>query len=238
MISKSEIKHVRSLHRKKGRKSEGQFIVEGVKGVEAVVKAGWRVRKVYVLSTLEVSIEGAKEAIPVSEKDMAAMTALHSPSPVLAVVDIPELTPSAAEGRILALDGISDPGNLGTLIRTADWFGIRRIWVSPDTVDAFNPKVVQATMGSLFRVQMEEKDLVTALESSEGPVYGAVMDGEGIGSLTSDRGVLVIGSESHGIRPEVQAKLDHKITIPGAEGAESLNASIAAGILMHAWTQS
>lgn len=242
MISKNEIKHVRALHRKKGRKLSGQFIVEGVKGVEEALASGWPVEKVYALEG--VAVPSAHE---VSQKDMQQMTALSSPSPAMAVLRIPEdqvFDPLVGvDERILILDEISDPGNLGTILRTADWFGIRKVILSENCVDVFNPKAVQSAMGSLFRVETFVLDISEGIHAlkQHNPsfhVMAAVMDGDPIADLRQSLpGALIIGSEAHGIRPEIIAMATERRSIPGVAGAESLNASMAAGILMYAWTR-
>lgn len=244
MISKNEIRRIKQLNRKKGRREEGAFIVEGVKGVEEVISSDLEVQRVF--ATDEWSTQHSEATERISEQEMKQISALSSPSPALAVVSLP---PSAelnvadlVSQRVLVLDQISDPGNLGTMIRTADWFGISTILIADDTVDQFNPKVIQATMGSLFRVNIHRGDLpqmLGALRSSnpDYPIYAADMKGESVERLGEHQfGALIIGSEAHGISKELKAVSSTTIAIPGSGSAESLNASIATGILLYAWT--
>jgi TrmH family RNA methyltransferase len=247
MVSKSEIKYIRSLALGKFRKKHHQFVAEGLKIVEEMVLTGGFKYKLFVSA-------GQLEKLPptlarldfevVSDSKMKQMSQLTTPPGVLAIVDIPDYSFSLAElkaGLHVVLDGIRDPGNLGTIIRTAEWFGVQHVFISPDTVDPFHPKVVQATMGSVFRVQLHETELSSFLHQCQNDgfkVYGAVMDGANIykTALKTDGTFLVIGSESHGISNALKTLIKNPVTIPsytsGAIGTESLNASVAAAILL------
>lgn len=228
MLSKNEIKRIKSLSQKKFRDEEGLFIVEGEKMVAEALASDFEVEAVYRTSEI-------------GEEAMGRISALSSPSPALAVVRIPASggVPAPAEDELLlALDSLRDPGNVGTIIRLADWFGIRTILASPDTVDIYNPKVVQATMGAIFRVRFIYCDLPGTLSAMRGrgiPVYGTFLEGDDIykSSLTKG-GVIVMGSESNGIGPEVEALVDRKLYIPPfppeGTGSESLNVAIATAI--------
>ena len=169
---------------------------------------------------------------------MEQMSGQDTPPGILAIVEIPQPRAIKEEGMILALDGIANPGNMGTIIRTAEWFGMSQIICSEDCVELWNPKVIQATMGSIFRMNVTSVNLASYLDEvrkSGKAIYGALLDGENIFRKERwDDGVIVIGSESHGIRSEVLPYITHPITIPRAEGSitESLNASMAAGIIM------
>lgn len=169
---------------------------------------------------------------------MEQMSGQDTPPGILAVVEVPQPRAIKEEGMILALDGIANPGNMGTIIRTAEWFGMSQIICSEDCVELWNPKVIQATMGSIFRMNVTSVNLASYLDEAKKSgkaIYGALLDGENIFSKERwDDGVIVIGSESHGIRSEVLHYITHPITIPRAEGSvtESLNASMAAGIIM------
>lgn len=169
---------------------------------------------------------------------MEQMSGQDTPPGILAVVEVPQPRAIKEEGMILALDGIANPGNMGTIIRTAEWFGMNQIVCSEDCVELWNPKVIQATMGSIFRMNVTSVNLASYLDEAKKSgkaIYGALLDGENIFSKERwDDGVIVIGSESHGIRSEVLHYITHPITIPRAEGSitESLNASMAAGIIM------
>ena len=228
MASKNEIKLVRSLSQKKFRDESGLFVVEGEKLVREACESGFEV----------VSIFRTED---IGEDAMARMTLLSSPSPVLALVRKME-TPALEDlqpGLILALDSVRDPGNLGTIVRIADWFGIKDILVSEDTVDIYNPKVVQATMGAVFRVRVIPCRLPEALHKASArlglPVYGTYLDGEDIyaSRLTSD-GIIVMGSESNGISKEVGLEVDRKLHIPsfalGRATSESLNVAVATAV--------
>ena len=176
----------------------------------------------------------------VSEVQMEQMSGQDTPPGILAVARIPEMKALLDEGMVLALDGIANPGNMGTIIRTAEWFGIKQIVCSEDCVELWNPKVIQATMGSIFRMNVVSTDLFSYLKSRKDQgkaIYGALLEGENLfQKATWEDGVIVIGSESHGIRSGILPLITHPITIPRAEGSvtESLNASVAAGIIMGA----
>ena len=238
-ISNNEIKKVRALHQKKFRDETGLFIVEGEKMVQEAEDSRFKVEKVY--RTSETGADGMKR-----------ITALANPSPALALVHKPEdiyvgdsetLRSLVEEGGLfLALDTIRDPGNLGTILRIADWFGIKAVFASRDTVDVFNPKVVQATMGAIFRVRMYYADLPEVsrmILDAGGKVYGTFLDGENMYGKDLENGMsspvaIVIGNESEGISPQMEALVSDKLYIPpypaGQQGSESLNAAIATAI--------
>jgi TrmH family RNA methyltransferase len=229
-ISKNELRQVRSLAQKKFRDESGLFVVEGEKMVSEALASGFEVVSVY-------------RRDEIGEEAMARLSMLSSPSPVLAVVRQP--APAAfrpSKGLFLALDGIRDPGNLGTILRVADWFGIDGVVASPDTVELYNPKVVQATMGAIFRVpfhRMDIAELCRKVVTGGGHVYGTFLNGENMYSKALDCGleapsVIVIGNESNGISPEVAACVSDRLFIPpypaDDPGSESLNAAIATAI--------
>ncbi len=238
-ISNNEVKRVKALQQKKFRDEEGLFVVEGEKMVEEALESGFRVRSVY-----------RREEI--GEEAMKRISSLASPSPVLAVVEKPgdvyvdeaeELAGKWAEGGLfLALDTIRDPGNLGTILRIADWFGIEAVFAAEGTVDVFNPKVVQATMGAIFRVKLHYVD-ITALSrlflKDGGSIYGTFLDGENMYSKTLRTGaekpaMIVIGNESEGISKAMAELVSDRLYIPpypaDEAGSESLNAAIATAI--------
>ena len=229
-ISKNELRQVRSLAQKKFRDETGHFVVEGEKMVSEALASGFEVVSVY-------------RRDEIGEEAMARLSMLSSPSPVLAVVRQPAPTAfQPSRGLFLALDGIRDPGNLGTILRVADWFGIDGVVASPDTVELYNPKVVQATMGAIFRVpffRMDIAELCRKVVSGGGHVYGTFLDGENMYSKALDCGleapsVIVIGNESNGISPAVAACVSDRLFIPpypaDDPGSESLNAAIATAI--------
>ena len=233
MISNADIKRVRSLQQKKFRDSHGLFVAEGEKLVAEAERSGWEIESVW-----------RREEI--GEKAMERISALTSPSPVLAVIRKPADTVVSepeipSKGLYLALDGIRDPGNLGTILRCADWFGVAAVYASPDTVDVFNPKVVQATMGAVFRVRVHYTDITALCHRWTGPVYGTFLDGENIYAKTLETGteapVLVItGSEADGISPAVAAAVSDRLFLPpyppDDPGSESLNAAVATALTL------
>jgi len=236
MLTHAQRKAVTALHRKKRRHDAGRFLVEGRKCVEEVLGSDWEVDTVF--ATVEWRRPDACEApvVEVEAGEMRKLSALETPQCVLAVVCMPE--PEAADlsrGRWLGLDGIRDPGNLGTILRLADWFGLDGVVCSPDCVDWSNPKVVQASMGSLFRVGPTVRDLPEAVGAAPWAA-GAVLDGRSVYGLEwPEHGMLVLGNESHGIRPETLAAVEHRLTIPRWGGAESLNAAMSAAIFCSEW---
>lgn len=242
MLTNSQIKHILSLKQKKFRIEHQQFVVEGVKVVKELLSSPYKVDALYVLGELADELAAASSVVPtiITEMQLQKISNLDTPNNVLAVASIPE--PSYAFHQfntklILALDSINDPGNLGTIIRTAAWFGIDTIICSPNTTDAWNPKAVQASMGALFRtnvVYADMKKVVEEYNSADVPVYATTLNGTDIYKATlSPNGLIVIGSESHGVSPELLALIDKKLLIPSfsSGAAESLNASVAAGVV-------
>lgn len=239
MLSNNDIKRIKSLQQKKFRDQSGLFIVEGEKMVQEALESGFKVEKAYYRSDI-------------GEECMKRISALTNPSPALAVVHKPEdsciedtslLEDTIREGGLfLALDTIRDPGNLGTILRIADWFGIKAVFAAKDTVDVFNPKVVQATMGAIFRVKMHYVDLIEVSRlvlGNGGNVYGTFLDGTDMYRKELKTGkdspvVIVIGNESDGISSEMEKLVSDKLYIPpypqNASGSESLNAAIATAI--------
>ena len=235
-ISKAIIKKIRSLHQSKFRHLENAFVVEGKKSVEEALNSGWRVLHCY---TTDESFATSKLEL-ISEMEMSQISALSSPSAFLAVLSIPILKLADDVTKVLYLDGVRDPGNLGTLIRTADWLGWTNIVLSNDCVEIWNPKVVQSTMGSIFKINIISDTSGLWLQEAKTKgmrIYGADLNGD---SIKSEKPlfplVMVLGSESHGIRPNTQALVDQKITIPSSGNAESLNVAIAGSIIMYQWS--
>lgn len=239
MITKNTIKQIASLRQQKFRKELGLFVVEGRKMVEELLRSDFETVGVYATEAFLSEHPSFADAESVNEVQMQQMSGLDTPPGILAVVKIPEQSDIKTKSRfVLALDGIANPGNMGTLIRTAEWFGIRDVVCSMDCVELWNPKTVQATMGSLFRVNVWKTDLPAYLRQAQNEgkaVYGALLEGEDLFQMKErPDGVIVIGSESHGIRAEVLPCLTHPITIPrvGGSATESLNAAVAGGIIM------
>lgn len=242
-ITKNDIKQLQSLRQAKGRKEHGIFAVEGNKLVEELLKTDFRTGN--VLATEQwvernpVLAKNITDFEVITPKQMEQISNFVTAPGIFATAAIPSfrITPNDAGNElILMLDGINDPGNLGTIIRTADWFGIKKIVISEDTCDPWQPKVIQSTMGSIFRTQIMETNIADFLKQTKAPVFGALMQGKNLYQthINNNQGVIIVGSESHGIRENVMPYVSCPITIPKAEGSEteSLNASMAAGIIM------
>ncbi len=234
MVTKSELKYIQSLSDKKVRLETGCFIAEGVKLVGEMIAAGYPLKAVYALDSWE-SPDASIEVTRIEAFELEKMSMLQTPNQVLVVAMMPQQVKAQdlAGQLTLVLDGIQDPGNMGTIIRTADWFGITQIVASEDTVDVYNPKVIGATMGSFMRVSVTYKNLQEWMPTVKLPVYGALLEGENIFTTNAVKeGLLVIGSEGKGIRENILDLITHPVTIPKIGGAESLNAGIAAGVIV------
>lgn len=239
MLNRKEIKYIQSLDDKKQRQKTGLFIAEGRKLVLELLDSHFKVNKIYFTSQEYVSnlFDKYPEVSwnPVSDKEMERVSFQKTPSGMLALVEMGENTLSSLSDNqpVLVLDGIRNPGNLGTIIRIADWFGINQLIASPDCVDCFNPKVVQSSMGSISRVHLFYTDPGSFLKASDRPVYASLLQGENLFTLKPEpRWALVIGNESVGIRTEILPDRAKPVTIPGRGGAESLNAAVATGIFV------
>ncbi len=236
MLSKNELKYIQSLCHKKQREAEGLFIAEGAKLVSELLRSNYKVKKVYGLEDWFAQSPGIKaETAVITEIELQKISLLQSPNQVLAIVEQkPATVPPAAKGRFtLVADGIQDPGNFGTIIRIADWFGITQIIAGEDTVELYNPKVIQATMGSFIRVNIQYASTADYLKHCQVPVFGAVLNGHNMYQQPPVKeAVLVIGNEGKGIREEALTFITHPITIPRIGGGESLNAAVAAGIIV------
>jgi len=233
MLSQAKIRFVNQLNRKKIRLDEGCFIVEGGKGVREGLQEGLTLRELYVTDQSSILFSDAQI---VTEKEMGKISQLITPSNALAVFEIPRLQDWQHSDWILALDEIQDPGNLGTIIRTADWFGFKHILCGQGTVDSFHPKVIQATMGSYARIQCHAVDLENCLRQQNRVIIGANLEGTSLNSFEMpSRGILVIGNEGRGLSKNIQRLLDVKITIERGKGSkvESLNAAISTAIILH-----
>lgn len=232
MVAKKDLKFIKSLHQKKNRARHGLFLAEGMKLVGELLGAGFGVHSLY---STDPGSPGHR-ATPISGAELKKVSALVQPNKVLGVFEIPEASPPRFEGWLMALDGVRDPGNLGTIIRLCDWFGVTDLLCSPDTVDCYNPKALMATMGSIARVRVHYLPLEAVLPACGLPVFGASMEGRPLpGAALPKEGVLVLGSESHGVSAPVRALLRDTLSIPswGGVGAESLNVGTAAGIFLY-----
>lgn len=236
MITRNTIKHVRSLAQKKFRAEERLFVAEGPKVVESLLRT-YQPRDIFATPRW-IEANPQTPATQVTHDELCRLSFLQAPQDVLATFAIPDTTldpDSLRQGLHIALDGVRDPGNLGTIIRIAAWFGIDTIVCSPDTADAYNPKVVQATMGSLAGVRVAYADLPQLLPAlAPLPIYGTLLDGENIYNepIAADA-LIVFGNEANGISPEVRSLLTKRILIPAYNNnqtAESLNVAIAAAI--------
>jgi len=243
MISKNKIKYIRSLELKKNRISERIFVAEGNKLVADMLP--FYTCKLLLAKPNWMATQGdipAEELLVAEEDDIRKASFLKNPQDVLALFHYPEWNLEEADPRkdlVLLLDGIQDPGNLGTIIRLADWFGIEHIVCSTDTADVFNPKTVQATMGALAHVKVHYTELAGYIRHWKGnsaPVYGTFLDGDNLyGRSLTKNGLLIMGNEGNGVRPEIASLADERLYIPnypqGRETAESLNVAIATAIL-------
>lgn len=249
-ISKQKLKTIQSLKLAKYRRKLGLFCCEGNKLVAEIQASSLEVTEILVTDDWHQRNPdfAFKKVDPVyiSPQQMQQLSTLTTPPGILAVAGIPryKVIPEEAQSNLtLVLDGIHDPGNLGTIIRTADWFGIKQVLLSKDSVDLWNPKVVQATMGSIFRLSIIETEIEAYLDQLNKlklPVYGALLNGDELsfGDKKTPAGAIIIGSESHGIRDSVLPYVTHPIFIPRSRHseAESLNAAVAAAILLAAFS--
>ena len=237
MISKNQIKFIRQLEQKKFRHREGLFVAEGTKVVGDLLKAGYIPHSLYATPDW-IASHSVAEATEVTDDELTRLSFQQHPQQVLALFPIPEpadLSPLTSHLSLL-LDSVQDPGNLGTIIRIADWFGISNIICSEDTVDAYNPKVVQATMGSIARVNIIYTNLLELLDGlpTDFPVYGTLLDGENIYTQElTPHGLIIMGNEGNGISDAVRQRVNRRLLIPdfhNGDTADSLNVAIATAI--------
>lgn len=231
MLSKNQIKNITRLKQKKYRQQEGLFIAEGGKVIKEFLNSTFKLVDLFTTETFNVENESI-----ISEADLKKISCLTTPNTALAIFKIPNSKDLKNEGLILALDDIRDPGNLGTIIRLCDWFGIKQLVCSLKTVDCYNPKVVQATMGSLTRVKIVYTDLSAYLKTINLPVFGAFMDGKNVYQTNLPKaGILVLGNEANGISSIIETCVTDKISIPrfgDLQATESLNVATAGAILL------
>ncbi|NNK75006.1 MAG: RNA methyltransferase [Maribacter sp.] len=242
MVVKSQIKFIKNLQQKKYRNQNGMFVVEGIKTVQELLDSNIEPYKIYCSNSVLFPDPGDHIEI-ISEADLKKISSLKNPNKVLGIFKIPEPRKVSENDWILALDDVRDPGNLGTIIRLCDWFGIEHLVCSEHTVDCYNPKVIQATMGSIARVNIVYTDLVHFLDKSEMPVYGTFMKGNNVQSTELPlKGILVMGNEANGISKEIESLVTSKISIPqprsrkardGSLSTESLNVATAAAIFLN-----
>lgn len=239
MISKNAAKYIKSLQQKKSRIVEKSFIVEGSKSVIELIKSDFKIRTVYVTSVflkeqkqLIYRNENKFEIIEAHENELSAVGSYTSNNAAIAIAEMKENVDLSMTGFSIALDRVNDPGNVGTIIRIADWYGIKNILCSPDCADQYNPKVIAASMGSFTRVNLFYTDLKETFRKFSLPVYGAYLEGENVHRQKFEKeGILLMGSESQGIRSELEQFVNYKINIPSFGHAESLNVGVATAII-------
>lgn len=233
-ITKNEIKLIKSLGQKKVRQQEQLFLVEGVKGIREFLDSEFELYQLFATDSIF-----NVEAKLISPKDLQRISTLKTPNTALAVFRMPQAKSVIDSSLILALDDVRDPGNLGTIIRLCDWFGIEQLICSPETVDCYNSKVVQASMGSLTRIQVIYTDLEHYLEQSNLEIFGTFMDGTNMYSeALPKKGIIVMGNEANGISPKIESLVHKKIGIPrfgNLKATESLNVATATAIVLSAF---
>lgn len=238
MISKNQLKLINSLAQKKYRRKHQLFLVQGEKNVLELLQSNFELHQLFATDAFYQRHSQAlkhQHCVITTPEFLQKAGTLQTNDAVLALVKTPALTDPKVAGNELALvlDGVSDPGNLGTIIRLADWYGIKQVIASEDCADCFNPKVISASMGSFARVSVHYTGLAEFLSAQSMPVYGAFLEGENLHRAElSQQGFIVLGSESHGIRPEVARYVNRKITIPNFGQAESLNVAMAGAIIL------
>lgn len=235
MVSKNQIKLITSLQQKKYRIENQLFIAEGVKVIQELLLSNFELKHLFETAVIFEEIDVSKKT-SISEQDMKRITALSSPSSCLAIFKIPNEPIIETKGLIVALDDIRDPGNLGTIIRLCDWFGVTQLLCSPETVDVYNPKVIQASMGSIARVSVNYVNLNVFISKSKLPVFGTFMDGKNLYKEgLPQEAIVVFGNEANGISAELEQCITNRITIPrfGAiQKTESLNVATATAIFL------
>ncbi|KUJ63335.1 RNA methyltransferase [Flavobacteriaceae bacterium CRH] len=235
MVSKNQIKLITGLHQKKQRFANQLFFAEGVKVIQELLQSNFELEHLYTTQNDFENVHSAKRTL-IYEQDLKKISALTTPNTCLAVFKIPSENKIIDSGLIVALDDIRDPGNLGTILRLCDWFGIKQIICSKETVDIYNPKVVQATMGSITRVNVNYVDLKTFIAQTELPIFGTFMDGENIyQSNLPQNGIIIMGNEANGISAEIEKMVTSRLTIPRfgeQQKTESLNVATATAIIL------
>ena len=235
MVSKNQIKLITSLQQKKYRIINQMFFAEGVKVIQELLNSNFELEHLYTTQYDFEDVLGKKKSL-IHETDLKKISALATPNSCLALFKIPEEKTIIESGLITALDDVRDPGNLGTILRLCDWYGVEQVICSKESVDIYNPKVVQATMGSISRVNVTYVDLEAYISQTNLKVYGTFMEGENIyKSSLPQEGIIVMGNEANGISEEIEALIKNRITIPRfgkLQKAESLNVATATGIIL------
>ena len=235
MVSKNQIKLITSLQQKKYRNIEKLFIAEGTKVIQELLQSNFELEHLYTTKEDFNEITSVNRTI-VSESDLKKISALSSINTCLGVFRVPESKTTQEEGLLVALDDIRDPGNMGTILRLCDWFGIKEVVCSKTTVDIYNPKVIQATMGSISRVNVNYVDLNSFLENTSLPVFGTFMDGKNIyNQKLPKEGIIVMGNEANGISSTIERIVSERLSIPrfgSLQQTESLNVATATAIVL------
>lgn len=235
MVTKNQIKLITSLQQKKYRQAHQLFFAEGIKGIQELLQSNFELEHLYATEALFNEVHPAKKTI-ISDSDLKKISALATPNNCLAVFKIPKEKPITENGLIVALDDVRDPGNLGTIMRLCDWFGISQLVCSEQTVDIYNPKVVQATMGSIARVNVNYVDLNAFIQKTTLPVFGTFMDGKNIYTEGLPKeGIIVMGNEANGISQSIEKSIKNRLTIPrfgDLQQTESLNVATATAIIL------
>ena len=241
MVSKNQIKRITGLQHKKFRHAEGLFFAEGAKVISELLQSDFELDHLYETDLLFTEVEPTKKT-RTDEGSLKKISALSTPNNCLAIFKIPEPKPIVEKGLIVALDDVRDPGNLGTIVRLCDWFGITELVCSHETVDIYNPKVVQATMGSIARVNCHYFNLETFLANAKRPVFGTFMEGKNIyNENLPTEGIIVLGNEANGISSSIEKSIARKIAIPrfgNIRQTESLNVATAAAIVLSEFRRS
>jgi TrmH family RNA methyltransferase len=242
MLSRNEVKYIQSLYHKKNRDADGVFIAEGVKIINEILHSDFKIKKIYALKDWINENNKEENVIEVTEDELKKISGFETPNKVLAIVlkKPSDKIPDLKNNITLVLDGIQDPGNMGTIIRTANWFGIKNIIASNDTADVYNDKVIKSSMGSfisvnIFYTELKQflSEIPAASQEEKIPVYGTALDGENINTLPeTSECLLIIGNEGKGIRDGIYPFIQKKISIPKFGDAESLNAAVATGIVL------
>jgi TrmH family RNA methyltransferase len=235
MVSKNQIKLITSLQHKKYRIEHQLFIAEGIKVIQELLQSNFVLEHLFVTENIFEKVTGTNKTL-INHQEMDKISALNSSSSCLAIFKMPTESKIENKGLLIALDDIRDPGNLGTIIRLCDWFGVKQLLCSEATVDVYNPKVIQATMGSISRVNVNYIDLNEFITNTSIPVYGTFMNGASIykEELPAE-GVLIFGNEANGISSEIEKKIKNRIAIPrfgSIQQTESLNVATATAIIL------
>lgn len=235
MLSKNQIKFIRSLKKKKFRQAHKLFLAEGIKVVEELLVSDFELYALYATSSYKNPF-AIRDLTIIEERELAMISDFTNPNQVFGIFKIPTQKDLIREGLTLVLDGVNDPGNLGTIIRLCDWFGVQQIVCSENTADCYNQKVVQASMGSLSRVSVNYLSILDYLKSEPRIIYGTLLEGENIYKVTPERNaVLILGNEANGISEEIKRMIQQKLTIPQfgtSQKTESLNVATATAIFL------